>query len=128
MTAHVEALEVKSGAAGAKKFPGWDSRKYNYYEPKGRKATHYEDMTVDVQPDPERYLLQNWIISFADGTPTYSKSWTKLQSSDWHKSRAHGPGVGADALSAPVHDRRHDQEGSIRVRSVRLPMVEFVAY
>jgi propane 2-monooxygenase small subunit len=88
MTAHVEAPEVKSGAAGAKKFPGWDSRKYNYFEPKGRKATHYEDMTVDVQPDPERYLLQNWIISFADGTPTYSKSWTKLQSSDWHKFRA----------------------------------------
>ena len=70
------------------KFPGWDSRKYNYYRTQGRKATHYEDMTVDVQPDPERYLLQNWIISFADGTPTYSKSGRKLQSSDWHKFRA----------------------------------------
>src|SRR3954471_4904795 len=85
MTAHAEAPEVKSGAAGAKKVPGWDSSKYNYFEPKGRKATHYEDMTVDVQPDPERYLTQNWIISFADGTPTYYKGWTKLQSSDWHK-------------------------------------------
>ena len=59
---------VKTGAAGPV-FPGSDSRKYNYFEPKGRKATHYEDMTVDVQPDPERYLLQDWIISFADGTP-----------------------------------------------------------
>ena len=68
---------VKSGAAGAATFPGSDSRKFNYFEPKGRKATHYEDMTVDVQPDPERYLLQDWIISFPDGTPTYSKNWTK---------------------------------------------------
>src|SRR3954462_2465508 len=98
MTAHAEAPEVKSGAAGAKKFPGWDSRKYNYFEPKGRKATHYEDMTVDVQPDPERYLLQNWIISFADGTPTYSKSWTKLQILRLAQVPRSRPGVGTDAL------------------------------
>jgi len=79
---------VKSGAAGAATFPGSDSRKYNYFEPKGRKATHYEDMTVDVQPDPKRYLLQDWIINFADGTPTYYEGWTKAKSSDWHKFRA----------------------------------------
>src|SRR6201996_8851246 len=79
---------VKSGAAGAAVFPGSDSRRYNYFEPKGRKATHYEDMTVDVQPDPERYLLQDWIISFPDGTPTYSKDWTAAKSSNWHKFRA----------------------------------------
>ncbi|KPF97324.1 toluene hydroxylase [Rhodopseudomonas sp. AAP120] len=78
----------KSGAAGAAIFAGSDSRKYNYYEPKARKATHYEDMTVDVQPDPERYLLQDWIISFPDGTPTYSKTWTKALSSNWHQFRA----------------------------------------
>ncbi|MCP9629592.1 aromatic/alkene monooxygenase hydroxylase subunit beta [Rhodopseudomonas palustris] len=78
----------KSGAAGAAIFAGSDSRKYNYYEPKARKATHYEDMTVDVQPDPERYLLQDWIISFPDGTPTYSKNWTRARSSNWHQFRA----------------------------------------
>ena len=79
---------VKSGAAGSATFAGSDSRKFNYFEPKGRKASHYEDMTVDVQPDPKRYLLQDWIISFADGTPTYSESWTAAKSSDWHKFRA----------------------------------------
>src|SRR3984893_7310310 len=83
-----QAGPMKSGAAGASKFVGWDSRKYNYYEPKGRKATHYEDMTVDVQPDPKRYLLQDWIISFADGTPTYSETWTRAKSSDWHQFRS----------------------------------------
>ena len=81
------AAPVKTGAAGPV-FPGSDSRKYNYFEPKGRKATHYEDMTVDGQPDPERYLLQDWIISFADGTPAYSKDWTAAKSSNWHKFRA----------------------------------------
>lgn len=79
---------TKSGAAGAATFAGSDSRKYNYFEPKGRKATHYEDMTVDVQPDPKRYLLQDWIINFADGTPTYDEHWTAVKSSNWHKFRA----------------------------------------
>ena len=88
MSATEQAVPVKSGAAGSAIFAGSDSRKYNYFEPKGRKATHYEDMTVDVQPDPKRYLLQDWIISFADGTPTYSENWTALKSSDWHKYRA----------------------------------------
>ncbi|WP_321916270.1 aromatic/alkene monooxygenase hydroxylase subunit beta [Paraburkholderia sp. J11-2] len=88
MSTLAEQSPVKSGAAGAAQFAGWDSRKYNYFEPKGRKASHYEDMTVDVQPDPHRYLLQDWILSFADGTPTYSQTWTAAKSSDWHKFRA----------------------------------------
>ena len=88
MSASTETVPVKSGAAGAAQFAGSDSRRYNYFEPQGRKATHYEDMTVDVQPDPKRYLLQDWIINFADGTPTYYEGWTKAKSSDWHKFRA----------------------------------------
>ncbi|WP_233801498.1 aromatic/alkene monooxygenase hydroxylase subunit beta [Paraburkholderia sp. HP33-1] len=88
MSTLAEQSPVKSGAAGAAQFVGWDSRKYNYFEPKGRKASHYEDMTVDVQPDPNRYLLQDWILSFADGTPTYSQTWTAAKCSDWHKFRA----------------------------------------
>lgn len=72
---------------GSLKFSGSTSRKFNYYEPKGRKGTLYEDVTVDVQPDPERYLSQGWIVTFADGTPAYSDKWTKIKSSDWHKYR-----------------------------------------
>ena len=78
--AATDYVPVNSGAAGAAKFAGSDSRKYNYFTPKGRKATHYEDMTLDVQPDPKRYLLQDWIISFADGTPTYFEGWTQAKS------------------------------------------------
>lgn len=83
-----EYVPVNSGAAGAAKFASSDSRKYNYFTPQGRKSTHYEDMTLDVQPDPKRYLLQDWIINFADGTPTYSENWTAAKSSDWHAYRA----------------------------------------
>ena len=98
---------ARSGAAGSATFAGSDSRKYNYFEPKGRKATHYEDMTVDVQPDPERYLLQDWIINFPDGTPTYSKDWTEVQKQQLARVPRRRPGMGEDPLSAPVDDLRH---------------------
>lgn len=79
---------VGSGAAGAAIFADSDSRKYRYFNPRGQRATHYEDVTVDVQPDPERYLIQNWIISFANGKGAYVKDNTAAQSSNWHAFRA----------------------------------------
>lgn len=105
-----EAAEEKSAAAGSKTFAGSDSRKYNYFEPKGRKATLYEDVTVDVQPDPSRYLIQDWIISFADGTPTYSPTRTSIKSSDWHKYRA----------PDQEWERNHYQRQSEAVSAVKL--------
>ncbi|WP_300581115.1 aromatic/alkene monooxygenase hydroxylase subunit beta [Marivita sp.] len=81
---------VGSGAAGAADFVGSKSRKYNYFTPRGKRATHYEDVTVDVQPDPERYLIQNWIIEFEGGKGggAYSKDSTAALSSNWHAFRA----------------------------------------
>jgi len=81
---------VGSGAAGAAVFVGSKSRKYNYFNPRGKRATHYEDVTVDVQPDPERYLIQNWIIEFEGGKGggAYTKDSTAAKSSDWHAFRA----------------------------------------
>lgn len=80
--------EHQSGAAGSKTFAGSDSRRYRYFEPQGRRATLYEDVTVDVQPDPSRYLLQGWIMSFADGTPSYHEGTTAVRCSNWHRFRA----------------------------------------
>jgi propane monooxygenase small subunit len=71
--------------AGAKEFPSSRSRTYNYFEPRKRRATVYEDVTVDVQPDPERHLSQGWVYAFADGTCGYPQEWTALQSSNWHE-------------------------------------------
>lgn len=86
---HTGVGRPPGGAArGAKTFPGSDSRKFNYFEPKGRRASLYENMTVDVLPDPDRHLLQGWIIGFADGHEAYDKRRTKLKSSDWHAFRA----------------------------------------
>jgi propane monooxygenase small subunit len=81
------AINITNAQAGAASFAGSESRSYNYFTPKGRHASVYEDVTVDVQPDPKRYLLQGWLYAFADGTAGYDESWTKMKSSDWHVFR-----------------------------------------
>jgi len=78
------AINVTNAGAGAATFSGSDSRSFNYFTPKGRSPSVYEDVTVDVQPDPNRYLLQGWLYAFADGTEGYDPRWTKMKSSDWH--------------------------------------------
>jgi propane monooxygenase small subunit len=71
--------------AGAKEFPSSRSRSYNYFEPRKRRASVYEDVTVDVQPDPARHLTQGWVYAFANGDSGYPQSWTELKSSNWHE-------------------------------------------
>ena len=71
--------------AGAKEFPSWQSRSYNYFTPRKRRATVYEDVTVDVQPDPARHLSQGWVYEFANGIGGYPQEWTALKSSNWHE-------------------------------------------
>jgi propane monooxygenase small subunit len=70
--------------AGAREFPSWQSRVFTYYTPRKRRPTVYEDVTIDVQPDPERYLSQGWIYGFANGPGGYPHEWTALKSSNWH--------------------------------------------
>jgi propane monooxygenase small subunit len=77
--------EFTDAEAGAQEFPSSTSRSYNYFIPAKRRATVYEDVTVDVQPDPDRYLLQGWIYGFADGTSGYPQDWTALKSGNWHE-------------------------------------------
>jgi propane 2-monooxygenase small subunit len=77
-------IEFTDSEAGALDFPSSKSRTYNYYKPAKLRATMYEDVTVDVQPDPDRHLTQGWIYGFGDGPGGYPKEWTKAQSSNWH--------------------------------------------
>lgn len=77
-------IEFTDSEAGALTFPSSKSRAYNYYKPAKLRATMYEDVTVDVQPDPERHLTQGWIYGFGDGPGGYPQEWTKAKSSDWH--------------------------------------------
>ncbi|MGB3635024.1 MAG: hypothetical protein WA982_13350 [Rubrobacteraceae bacterium] len=86
-TRSLPPIRLTDAEAGAATFAGSDSRKYNYFTPKGRRSTRYEDVTLDVQPDPDKYLKQGWIIGWANGDLGYDAKWTKIKSSDWHRFR-----------------------------------------
>lgn len=74
--------DAERGARG--EFASSDSRVFNYFTPAKRKASLYEDVTVDVQPDPERHLTQGWVYGFANGDAGYPQEWSALKSSHWH--------------------------------------------
>jgi propane monooxygenase small subunit len=90
--------------AGAKEFPDSNSRRYNYYTPQKRKQTHYEDVTVEVQPDPRHYLSQGWLYGFSDGRGGYPLDWTSLKA--WGSDRPEPerfPGSGGKGYEWPAH-------------------------
>jgi propane monooxygenase small subunit len=90
--------------AGAKEFPDSNARRYNYFTPQKRKQTHYEDVTVEVQPDPRHYLAQGWLYGFSDGRGGYPLEWTALKA--WGSDRpvpVRGPGSGGKGYDWPAH-------------------------
>src|SRR3979409_801512 len=84
---NVPRPQFTDAEAGARAFPSSSSRSCNYFTPSKRQASVYEDVTVDVQPDPSRHLLQGWLLAFGDGTQGYDPHRSKMKSSDWHLFR-----------------------------------------
>jgi len=77
----VPKVQFTDAEAGAREFPDSSAaaRHFNYFKAAKRKQTHYEDVTVEVQPDPRHYLSQGWIYGFANGETGYPLHWTKLK-------------------------------------------------
>jgi propane monooxygenase small subunit len=100
--------------AGAKEFPDSRNRRFTYYTPAKRRPTHYEDVTVEVQPDTRHYLSQGWIYGFSDGTGGYPLDWTALKS--WGSDRPEPeryPGSGGKGYEWPAlgwHEFRDPNE------------------
>jgi propane monooxygenase small subunit len=100
--------------AGAKEFPDSNNRRFTYYVPAKRRATHYEDVTVEVQPDTRHYLSQGWIYGFSDGTGGYPLDWTALKA--WGSDRPEPerfPGSGGKGYEWPAlgwHEFRDPNE------------------
>ena len=94
--------------------PGLDARRFNYYTPQKRKQTHYEDVTVEVQPDPRHYLSQGWLYGFSDGRGGYPLDWTVLKA--WGIDRPEPeryPGSGGKGYDWPAlgwHEFRDPNE------------------
>ncbi len=100
--------------AGAKVFPDSDNRRFTYFNPAKRKPSHYEDVTVEVQPDPRHYLSQGWLYGFSDGRGGYPLDWTVLKA--WGSDRPEPerfPGSGGKGYDWPAtgwHEFRDPNE------------------
>jgi ferredoxin-NADP reductase/ferredoxin len=65
-------------------------RDFAWFEPAGRRATLYEDVTIDTQPSIHRHLERGWPLSFEDGRGTWNDASTALRSADWFAFRDPG--------------------------------------
>jgi len=100
----VPVVHFTDAEAGAKEFPDSGARSFNYYTPQKRKQTHYEDVTVEVQPDTRHYLSQGWLYGFSDGRGGYPLDWTVLKA--WGSDRPEPeryPGSGGKGYDWPAH-------------------------
>jgi len=96
--------EFTDAEAGAKEFPDAHNRRFNYFTPAKRRPSHYEDVTVEVQPDPRHYLSQGWLYGFSDGRGGYPLDWTVLKA--WGSDRPEPeryPGSGGKGYDWPAH-------------------------
>jgi hypothetical protein len=62
-------------------------RQFGWYTPRKRRATLYEDVTIDTQPSVHRHLVRGWPVSFEDGRGTWNDASTALRSEDWFAFR-----------------------------------------
>lgn len=65
-------------------------RRFSYFKPQKRRASLYEDVTIDTQPSIHRHIDRNWPVSFEDGRGTWNDESTALSSSDWFEFRDPG--------------------------------------
>jgi propane 2-monooxygenase small subunit len=65
-------------------------RSFQWYTPKKRRATLYEDVTVDSQPSIHRHVDRGWPVYFEDGRGMWSDDSTALRSMDWYAFRDPG--------------------------------------
>ena len=78
------------GGAAAAEARVASEREFSWFEPAGRRATLYEDVTVDTQPSIHRHLTRGWPLSFADGRGTWNDASTALRCKDWFSFRDPG--------------------------------------
>ncbi|MGZ6709986.1 MAG: MmoB/DmpM family protein [Solirubrobacteraceae bacterium] len=65
-------------------------REFQWFAPAGRRATLYEDVTIDTQPSIHRHLARGWPVSFGDGRGTWNDASTALRCTDWFAFRDPG--------------------------------------
>ena len=77
------APPVKRFDDGSQRKGDEERRGFLYFMPQKRRASLYEELTVDTQPSVTRHLTGGWLLSFSDGRGTHSLGSTALRVKDW---------------------------------------------
>jgi len=81
---------VKQFGDGAPRRGEDPERTFQWFKPRKRRATLYEDVTIDTQPSVHRHLERGWPVHFEDGRGLWWEGSTALRSSDWYEFRDPG--------------------------------------
>jgi propane monooxygenase small subunit len=65
-------------------------RSFQWFTPKKRRASLYEDVTIDTQPSVHRHVDREWPVHFEDGRGLWWDYSTALRSGDWYDFRDPG--------------------------------------
>jgi len=60
-----------------------DARGFHYFTPQKRRATLYEELTIDTQISTERHLRGGWLTAFEDGRGAHSLGSTQIRVKEW---------------------------------------------
>ncbi|PTL59598.1 hypothetical protein [Paraconexibacter algicola] len=75
-------VKTLDDGAGARR--GDDTeRSFNYFTPRKRRASVYEDVTIDTQPSIHRHVDRGWQLSFDGVHGVWSDDSTRLEVADW---------------------------------------------
>jgi hypothetical protein len=81
---------VKNVGDGKSRRGDEPERSFQWYKPKKRRATLYEDVTIDTQPSVHRHVDREWPLHFEDGRGLWWDHSTALRSGDWYEFRDPG--------------------------------------
>lgn len=84
------AAEPAAPAAATHRRRSSEHRTFDWFTPQKRRASLYEDVTLDTQPSTERHWSLPYPAHFADGRGLWYAESTALRSTDWYGFRDPG--------------------------------------
>ena len=101
--------------------PAPSARRYNYFKPAKRKQTHYEDVTVDVQPDPRHYLVPGLDLRLRQRSRRLPAALDEAQGVGRRQARARSAAPAAGGLHVQTGPPTAGTSSATRTRSGSRP-------
>ena len=106
--------------------PGDESeREFAWFTPRKRRATLYEDVTIDTQPSVHRHLTRGWPVSFEDGRGTWDDGSTALRCERLVRRSAIPASSGSGPSTSSATRSEQQIEGAMRAAAEEGLLADF---